>query len=129
VTDTTSAAIVGGLAGVITGAISSIIAPWANWGIEKQRLLRETRKDIIQNARRTVVSYRQCVETSLGDRLLGYALNQNTAWLRIKPFLHEDVWKLIDEAARVQIRDGRALLALAHFEQDINRLEKLWKLT
>jgi hypothetical protein len=36
-TDTVWAAIVGGIAGVVTGSISAVVAPWANWGIEKRR--------------------------------------------------------------------------------------------
>ena len=40
---TVVAAIVGGVAGVVTGGISSVIAPWANWGVEKRQLRRQER--------------------------------------------------------------------------------------
>jgi hypothetical protein len=31
------------LTGAVTGTVSSLIAPWAHWGIEKKRLARERR--------------------------------------------------------------------------------------
>lgn len=36
-------AVISGGTGLVTGAIASLIAPWANWGIEKRRLTRERR--------------------------------------------------------------------------------------
>ncbi len=35
--DTVWATIDGGIAGVVTGGLSSLIAPWANWQIDKRR--------------------------------------------------------------------------------------------
>jgi hypothetical protein len=73
-TDTVWAAIVGGIAGVVTGSISAVVAPWANWGIEKRRHSRESRKQIIQSARRIVVEYRRGLQTTFKDTPLGSAL-------------------------------------------------------
>ena len=39
------------IAGLITGAMGSLIAPWANWGIEKKRLLQAARSKLIEEGR------------------------------------------------------------------------------
>jgi hypothetical protein len=36
-------ALIGGGAGLVTGTIGSLFAPWSQWGVEKQRLRREGR--------------------------------------------------------------------------------------
>lgn len=36
-------AVIGGAAGLTTGVVGSLFAPWASWGIEKRRLRREGR--------------------------------------------------------------------------------------
>lgn len=49
-------ALIGGGAGLLTGAvtgtISSLIAPWANWGIEKKRRAQDLRQKRIEEWRR-----------------------------------------------------------------------------
>jgi hypothetical protein len=42
------------LTGAVTGAISSLIAPWANWGIEKKRLTHDSRQQRIKDWRRNL---------------------------------------------------------------------------
>lgn len=46
-----AAAIVGGVAGFATGAVSSIIAPWSNWGVEKRRIRHNRRIDMVEEWR------------------------------------------------------------------------------
>lgn len=41
------AAVVGGVAGLATGALASVVAPWVNWGIERRRLRLERRQELI----------------------------------------------------------------------------------
>jgi hypothetical protein len=43
--------------GLITGAVGSLLAPWANWGIEKRRLRVNRQRDIIDNERRNLTNY------------------------------------------------------------------------
>jgi hypothetical protein len=47
------------LTGAITGAISSLIAPWANWGIEKRRLNRTSRVGRVKEWRQGVAYLRK----------------------------------------------------------------------
>lgn len=46
-----SAALIGGGAGLATGVVGSIFAPWSNWGVEKRRLRHERRAGYIDNWR------------------------------------------------------------------------------
>lgn len=50
-TDTVWAAIVGGAAGIITGSLSALVAPWANWGIKKKDLLLAHHRELVSKWR------------------------------------------------------------------------------
>ena len=49
--DTVLTAVIGGVAGLLAGAIASLIAPWVNWGIEKKRKQLEHRQALIKRWR------------------------------------------------------------------------------
>ncbi|WP_133160822.1 hypothetical protein [Mycobacterium ahvazicum] len=85
-TSDVAVAFIGGGAGLLTGAvtgtISSLIAPWANWGIEKRRLRRENRVQRIKEWRAGVTELREAEHRdgkrvryrkplSLGDSITG----------------------------------------------------------
>jgi hypothetical protein len=40
-------AVIGGVAGLVTGTAGSLTAPWAQWGVEKRRMQRQRRVDLI----------------------------------------------------------------------------------
>lgn len=48
--------IIPALAGLIAGAISSLIAPWVHWGVEKQKLKLKAREELIREAREAIES-------------------------------------------------------------------------
>ena len=49
--DTWISVLAGGGAGLATGAVASFVAPWANWGVEKRRQRRESRRKLIHEVR------------------------------------------------------------------------------
>lgn len=55
-------AFIGGAAGLLTGAVTgvagSLIAPWANWGVEKKRLKQHRREEHIKEWREGVDNMR-----------------------------------------------------------------------
>jgi hypothetical protein len=51
-------ALIGGGAGLASGTVVSLIAPWSNWGIEKRRLRRESRVQRIKEWRKGVNALR-----------------------------------------------------------------------
>jgi hypothetical protein len=52
-------ALIGGGAGLITGALSSLIAPWSQWGVEKRRLTHQLRVEQVRTWRAGVEELRQ----------------------------------------------------------------------
>jgi hypothetical protein len=48
-------AIIGGAAGLITGIIGSLFAPWINWGIEKKRKKQDRRAELIKQWREILI--------------------------------------------------------------------------
>lgn len=49
-------ALIGGIAGLLSGTVASIIAPWVNWGIEKKRNQLEYKAALIQRWRIIIAS-------------------------------------------------------------------------
>jgi hypothetical protein len=49
---TTVAALIGGLAGLCTGILGSLVAPWVQWNIEKRRKDIEYKQKIISEVRK-----------------------------------------------------------------------------
>ncbi|MDM3948478.1 hypothetical protein [Mycobacteroides abscessus] len=45
------AAVIGGVAGLATGTLSSLIGPWVNWRIEQKREERQHRRNLISSWR------------------------------------------------------------------------------
>lgn len=44
-------AAIGAASGLVSGGIASVVAPWINWGIEKKRLERQRRYDLLKSWR------------------------------------------------------------------------------
>jgi hypothetical protein len=117
--DTVLAAIVGAVAGIITGSIGSLFAPWANWGIEK-------RKQKLAYQRELVIKWRAMIEevahkNSLPDEdenyaPVDYSIDRHRDFYSLKPHLKKTLgrdsgepWSddgelkiLIDEVARIE---------------------------
>ncbi len=47
-------AIIGAIAGLVTGGIASLIAPWIHWGIEKRKQKLQNRRDLITGWRKMI---------------------------------------------------------------------------
>jgi hypothetical protein len=45
------AALIGGVAGLASGALVSLVAPWVNWGVEKRRLRLMRRRELVDQWR------------------------------------------------------------------------------
>lgn len=126
-TDPVTSAIVGGIAGIITGSLSSLFAPWIQWGIEKKRSIREDQKTLLNNAQAMIVDYRSF---SGVDEFLpvGASLNKNSNWIRIKPYLSEDALKTIQDAELEPIGHKKVYDALDTLERELARLRREWKI-
>jgi len=73
------------IAGLITGTIGSMFAPWANWGVEKKRLQQTTRAKLIEEVR-----------TILSDPPGSEQFRTLPIYSRIRPFLSNDTRKAVE---------------------------------
>jgi hypothetical protein len=55
-TESTINVIISGVVGLFTGAIASLSAPWAQWGVEKRKLRLQARAKLLQEAREFISS-------------------------------------------------------------------------
>jgi hypothetical protein len=77
---------------IVSGAISSLVAPWAKWGIEKRRALIDYRKKRIAEWRRliqaasSIEDIRSSVLPELRDHMSKQDLDSfSGAWVTIAP--------------------------------------------
>jgi hypothetical protein len=78
--------IIPAVAGLIAGSIGSLIAPWVNWGIEKKKLIRKSREELIQHARDALIK----------EDLSNKEFSHLTIYSRIKPYLSEQAVKAVE---------------------------------
>ena len=125
-TDTIWSAIAGGATGIVTGSISSLLAPWAIWGIEKRRQKLAYRRELIAKWRRM-----------LSQAASSEAKNQTD----LMKFLerHHDFYSLKAEARHL-FSAGRTSVVLAdrpvgtipnlldELIDEVGRIERKWEL-
>lgn len=147
--DTVIAAIVGAIAGIVTGSIGSLFAPWANWGIEKRRKRLEYRKDLIKGWREliahTTFAYNHRVPED--DSTWTEILERDHRFYSLKPHVHSEVLERLGTANDTQasklmttLNETEAALVKSGFKpqvtigarrnlvDEIARLEKEWGL-
>src|SRR4051794_23066239 len=74
-----------GIIGAITGGISALAAPWANWGIEKRRIKMNEGRDRVKRWRAMASSYRGLTT----DGHFRYWLEQQQSFATLKPHLSD----------------------------------------
>jgi hypothetical protein len=112
--DTVFVAITGGISGLITGAIGSLVAPWVNWGIEKRRKKQERRRELIDRARLLLD----------GKALRREDYRQSAEYGAITVYLSQKIRDRVNQrntsGGEENIRD--------EMSQEFNALEKKWGL-
>lgn len=114
-------ALIAGIVGLLTGAVGSLLAPWAQWGVEKRRKKIERRTTLID-------SWRELLAVPEFDR--GMMLNDPSYGV-LRPLLTEDARKNVERPANhlIVVLDGAtsspdrdALL------REVARIEREWGL-
>jgi hypothetical protein len=123
--DTVWTALVGAgggvVAGAVSGAIVSLIAPWVNWGIEKRKILYAKQQVLINDWRALVKKIRhEYMARGPSSKNMLEGLEAQGAFSTLRPHLDDITLKALDTT------DGKeaARLLLDH----IHRLEKEWGL-
>lgn len=146
--DTVIAAIVGAVAGIITGSIGSLFAPWANWGIEKRKQKLAYRRELIAKWRAMVKDI--TTSHSANNELLIKLVQEHQDWYSLKPHLNpitlsmvgvplldKNVKSLADTSQRLHIHQKQHKSddyqtwtenALNYLIDDIGKIEKKWGL-
>lgn len=104
--------------GLVSGAIGSLIAPWINWGIEKKRLTRQARKELLE------LAYKQ-----ITDEVPRKEFSHGALFARLRPHLSEDVRRAIEDSRTTIVTSSGKSKVDPYVEKlhaDLHRLEVEW---
>lgn len=121
------AAIIGGLAGILTGLVSSFLAPWANWGIEKRRQKLMHRKELVKSWRAMIANQISNPETGKWNKR---ALLERPEYMSLRPHLSSEAEDRIKLGLKSH-EDGSGPIMPALLEimiEEIDRIEQEWDL-
>lgn len=104
--------------GLITGALGSVIAPWAKWSVEKRRMRMTTRRDKIAGWRLWLGRLR--------DR---HGINESLRYTEIRPYLRESTRRMIEGGPVVATRGRGGDPVMNAVLEDLGRLEARWGLS
>ncbi|MGI9023666.1 MAG: hypothetical protein ACR2HV_10660 [Acidimicrobiales bacterium] len=118
--------IVAGLTGLGAGAIGSLGAPWAAWGVEKRREERTHRRQLIS-------TWRTMVARRYQDESLDSSILDDPDFLSLRAQMDQQLLEELETAGySVHFREGaQGILArwdLNVVASEIDKIEKKWKL-
>jgi hypothetical protein len=109
-------AIIGAVGGFASG---SVVAAWANWGIEKRRLNRQRQYALLDSWRSGIASQGNAGHTS--------ALQ--TPWYEtLRPHLAADVLARLEQPNTIIVSLGSPRGTKGLFTGEVDRIEREWKL-
>lgn len=116
------AAAVGGGAGLATGAVSSLLAPWAKWSTEKRQIKMQHRYALLARWREGVANYSS----------RSFSLPSTSWYQQLRSHLSFHAIATV-EAPRVPIatdleRSERRQTVAVTLAEKIDRIERKWKL-
>ena len=112
--------VVAAIAGLITGTIASLVAPWVNWRVQRVRERTEYRRQQIKRWREAIEAF----------DFSGNNFADTVVYAELRPYLNEEFRKGL-ETGRVFTAParGRGASALKHTVLDvITERERAWKL-
>ena len=129
-------AVISGGVGLATGAIGSLFAPWAKWGVEKRRNRQERRAERIKEWREGIGDLRYAEQESIPGRPEGHLLfadigNPNLTsqgwWITLKTELSRPALRQLSRLTSKPLvdREGRVPDLL---EREVARIERDWNL-
>lgn len=83
------AVITGAISGGAIGALASLIAPWSQWGVEKKRLLTESRRSRVKAWRTAVIGAQ--VSSGIEGRPFREKFSADINYRDLRPFLSQDL--------------------------------------
>lgn len=108
--------------GVVAGAIGSLFAPWANWGVEKKRLRLQARRSMVDGWRRLLS------DRELDQGKFAGSVEYSSLRPHLSPKLVQDIengrWVIVNNPTRESGENPFVPRLL----DEIARIEKDWKL-
>jgi hypothetical protein len=140
--DTVTAAIVGAIAGIITGSISSLIAPWANWGIEKRKQKLAYRRELIGKWRKMIQDVLYDYNNRVSDYTFRGLLEEHEDYYSLKPHLNAETINLVTQiggirniadpearrAARTADENSKIGNVINNLTNEVSKIEREWDL-
>lgn len=115
-------ALIGAGAGLVSGTVASLIAPWVRWGIEKRRARMESRRDLIAEAREYIGS----------KSFYGAGLTAKPIYPRLKPHLRSDLVEVIENFGQYRDQQDDPTKFPEELRKEmldeISRVERKWRL-
>ncbi|RJQ62188.1 MAG: hypothetical protein C4530_05275 [Desulfobacteraceae bacterium] len=106
------------LLGLSAGIVGSLIAPWANWGVEKRRARQARRSELIN-------SCRMLLSTDIDKK----RFRETELYSRIRPHLYKRVIEELEEKRDESIEDEASVHRFKQkLLEEIARIEKEWVL-
>jgi hypothetical protein len=130
---TIQVAIIGGVAGLVTGVIGSLIAPWANWLIEKRKQKLAYRRELVAKWRKMVEEVNLfSSREELTHKQTREMLVKHVDYYSLHPHLQEKVLKkhnkVIDKIKTPDYKVFGTYTILTFLVDQIAEIEKKWKL-
>ena len=148
--DTIMVALIGAIAGLISGTIASLIAPWINWGVKKKKFRLEERRKLLKEIREIIIKEYEAHEKFTKELALNPdstkqkifyptaityydTLNKHSQFQRLIPFIHNDTINLLKKSKLLSLADrGSALGEMPkpyeNLMQSLSSIENKWDL-
>lgn len=113
------AAVIGGVAGLASGVVASVIAPWASWRIEKKRRELDRKYELLDRWRTGISEFDS----------ENYKGAFGTEWYEtLRPYLSPAVLALTERPRTVVVDPGTGRALRNRFAEEVDRIEHHWKL-
>ncbi|OZE26574.1 hypothetical protein CH256_17440 [Rhodococcus sp. 05-2254-6] len=111
------------MAGLGTGVVSSLFAPWAKWAVDKRQMKLQHRLALLTQSRDGLGEYRRT----------GKSISSKNWYQQLRPYLSVDArakaeFPLVPAASDPEGRRDRVRVISALLAEEIDRVEREWKL-
>jgi hypothetical protein len=132
-------ALITGSVGLTTGILGSLVAPWANWGVEKRRLRRQARVDRITEWRAGVADLRLAEEKNAprsdrelkwqADGLPDFNVRFMSWFVTLEAELTRKTLRKIGDLREIRLIERKGQIPALLEKEEFKRIEReKWKL-
>lgn len=110
-------------AGLLAGAVGSLVAPWVHWAIEARRERLASRRRLIAELRATI-NHHMAEDDDFG-------FLRDTAYSRLRPYMDPKVVESLERPSTFHVRKdipGAPPATLSSLAREVSRIERDWKL-